>query len=350
MIGLKYIIRFIFLLIFFLARSQEGDITLVAVGDIMMGTDFPSKNFLLPKGIQPFENVREALSGDLLFGNLEGAMTNTGTNAKHCKDPSKCYSFKMPERYGEFLYQVGFDLMSIANNHIGDFGREGILNTIKTLKKYGIRFAGVSGHEYVIFEKDSIKYGFCAFAPNNDTPKIYNLKKAIEIVQKLKSSGVDIIIVSFHGGAEGSQYTHVPRKTEYFYGENRGNVYRFAHAMIDAGADVVLGHGPHVPRAIEIYRDRFIIYSLGNFCTYGRFSLRGPKGYAPILRIKIDRTGRFISGKIVSAKQEPNVCPYIDPQQNAFKLIKKLTREDFPEVPLIFLDDGTFYLDKNKIQ
>ncbi len=334
------------ILIFFslVSQAQNKEITIVAVGDIMMGTTFPSKNYLPPENTNPFKNVATALKGDLVFGNLEGTLTDTGKNAKSCKDPNKCYSFKMPEKYVNFLTQAGFNVMSIANNHIGDFGQTGIKNTIKTLKNNGIHFAGVIGYESTIFEKDGIKYGFCAFSPNNDTAKLNDLKKAIETVKKLKSEGADIIIVSFHGGAEGSKYTHVPRKTEFFYGENRGNVYKFAHAMIDAGADVVLGSGPHVPRAIDIYKNKFIIYSLGNFCTYGRFSLSGVKGYAPILKITVDNKGNFLNGKIISAKQKSRVYPYIDKQQSAFKLIKKLTKEDFPEIPLIFNDDGSFYL------
>ena len=336
---------FITFFAFFSSKAQDNQITLVAVGDIMVGTSFPSKSYLPPEGVNPFGNViKELKSGDLLFGNNEGTWTDTGKNAKKCKDPSKCYSFKTPTRYAKYLSEAGFDIMSIANNHIGDFGLTGIKNTIKTLESQGIVCAGVYGHETVIFKKDSITYGFCAFAPNNDTAKLTNIKKAVATVKKLKSKGADIIIVSFHGGAEGSKHNHVTRKTEIFYGENRGNVYKFAHAMIDAGADIVLGHGPHVPRAIEVYKDRFIAYSLGNFCTYGRFSLSGNKGYAPIIKITFDRTGKFIKGKIISARQKSRVYPYLDKTNAAFKEIKRLTKEDFPEAPIKFETDGTFHM------
>jgi poly-gamma-glutamate capsule biosynthesis protein CapA/YwtB (metallophosphatase superfamily) len=327
--------------------SQTKEITLTAVGDIMMGTSFPSKNYLPPKNVNPFKGVLTELQDtDILFGNHEGSITDTGRNAKHCKDPSKCYSFKSPTRLASYLKQAGFDLMSIANNHIADFGSLGIKNTMKALKEQGIAYAGVYSKPSAIFEKDGVKYGFCAFAPNIHTTKLTNIPKAVAIVKKLKQAGVDIIIVSFHGGAEGSKHTHVTRKTEKFYGENRGNVYKFAHAMIDAGADVLLGHGPHVARAVEVYKDRFIIYSMGNFCTYGRFSLSGTKGFAPIIKITMDKNGTFIKGKIVSAKQKSRVYPYLDPKKAAFKEIKKLTRVDFPKSKLIFNDDGSFYLKK----
>jgi len=340
----KHIHFVIILLITVSTFSQNKEITLTAVGDIMMGTSFPSKNYLPTRDVNPFGNVLDILQDtDVLFGNHEGTLTDTGKNAKHCKDPSKCYSFKSPTWLADYLGQAGFDVMSIANNHIGDFGKLGITNTKKTLESQGIAYAGVYGKPTAIFEKDGITYGFCAFAPNNDTPKLTNINKAVATVKSLKDK-VDIIIVSFHGGAEGSKHTHVTRKTEIFYGENRGNVYKFAHAMIDAGADVILGHGPHVSRAIEVYKERFIVYSLGNFCTYGRFSLSGTKGYAPIVKITMDESGKFLKGKIVSAKQKSRVYPYIDLNSSALKEIKKLTSSDFPESKIVFEEDGSFYL------
>ncbi len=344
---MKNIVILLFILINFSVQSQVKDtINFMAVGDIMMGTTFPNASYMPKEGTNPFEKVNNVFAkADVLFGNLEGTLTDTGKNAKHCKDPSKCYSFKMPTKLAKYLQIAGFDVMSIANNHIGDFGKIGITNTKKTLDENGIAYAGVYGNPSTIFEKDGIKYGFTAFAPNRDCIKIHNIAKAKEIVANLAKQ-CDVVIVSFHGGAEGSKHTHVTRKTEMFYGENRGNVYKFAHAVIDAGADVVVGHGPHVARAMEVYKNRFIIYSLGNFCTYKRFNLRGIKGLAPILSLKLNNQGQFLAGKIISAKQRDGVYPYLDADNNAFKEIKKLTLVDFPENNFIFLDDGSFYLKK----
>ncbi len=323
-----------------LAKSKT--IKVMAVGDIMMGTDFPNDSYLPPDGKGPFDDVNSILTkADILFGNLEGTLTDEGENAKRCSDPSKCYSFRSPEYFGKYLEETGFDVMSIANNHIGDFGEIGIKNTSKTLQKHNIAYAGVFAQPSTIFEKNGIKYGFCAFAPNKDCIKIHNLTNAKKIVIELKEK-VDIVIVSFHGGAEGSDHTHVPRKTERFYGEDRGDVYRFAHTLIDAGADIILGHGPHVSRAFEVYKNKFIAYSLGNFCTYSRFNLSGIKGYAPIAEIEINSDGDFIKGMLHSAKQIDEVYPFIDEKKRALKEIKQLTEKDFPESKLIFEDDGSF--------
>jgi len=322
--------------------SAPKSIKVMAVGDIMMGTNFPDESYLPPKDEDPFGSVSTILKqADILFGNLEGTLTDTGENAKRCSDPSKCYSFRSPESFGNYLETAGFDVMSIANNHIGDFGAIGIQNTSRTLEKHNIAYAGVFAQESTIFKKNGITYGFCAFAPNKDCIKIHNLTNAKRIVQELKDK-VDIIIVSFHGGAEGTDHTHVTRKTERFYGEDRGNVYLFAHTMIDAGADIILGHGPHVSRAFEVYKNKFIAYSLGNFCTYSRFNLTGIKGYAPIAEIEVDKKGNFLQGKLHSAKQIDEVYPFMDDKKRALKEIKKLTLEDFPESLLIFEEDGSF--------
>jgi hypothetical protein len=144
----------------------------------------------------------------------------------------------------------------------------------------------------------------------------------------------DILIVSFHGGAEGADHQHVTRQNETYLGAGRGNVYAFAHRVIDSGADIVFGHGPHVTRAAEIYKDRFIIYSLGNFCTYRRFNLRGPNGIAPIMKVYLTPAGRFLKGEIIPAHQPGSGGASLDPRKRVITKLQELTRTDFPEIPL----------------
>jgi hypothetical protein len=103
----------------------------------------------------------------------------------------------------------------------------------------------------------------------------------------------------------------------------------FARMAVDAGADLVIGHGPHVVRAMEIYNDRLIAYSLGNFATYYGISVAGIKGIAPILLTTLDGEGRFVEGEVVSTVQLRPAGPSIDPQQRALKLMRGLTAEDF---------------------
>lgn len=153
----------------------------------------------------------------------------------------------------------------------------------------------------------------------------------------------DLVIVSFHGGAEGVDADRVPFSTEHYYGEDRGDVAKFSRSMIEAGADLIIGHGPHVPRAMEIHNDRLIAYSLGNFATYYGISVAGAKGQAPILVATVDGNGRFISGEIVSAIQVRPGGPQLDDQHRAYEKIWELTEQDFDGGGIRFQYGGSFF-------
>lgn len=319
-------------------------LTIVGVGDIMMGTDFPDASYLPPNdGATIFPDTIKAIlqNADLTFGNLEGTLLDKdkGGTVKTCANPAVCYAFRTPTRYVQYLKEAGFDLMSIANNHSGDFGPVGRQSSMKTLASVGIGYAGLLIAPTTVFVKDSVRYGLAAFAPNEGTLDIRQIGEAQRIVRQLADS-VDVVIVSFHGGAEGRSMQHVTRKTELFVGENRGNVYDFAHKMIDAGADVLLGHGPHVTRSVDLYKDRFIIYSMGNFCTYGRFSLKGEGGVAPIVKVFINRKGEFLKAHITPIKQPGEGGPQYDETGQVIRTLQQLLKADFPEVPLVIDSTG----------
>lgn len=314
----------------------KDTLSIVAVGDVMIGSGFPAGNLPKDDALESFKEVKPFLNGDIVFGNLEGAILDSG-NSEKCRNSKAgtCYAFRMPDRYGKILKEAGFSLMSTANNHANDFGETGRRNTARVLDEVGIYHAGPVENKSVVFEKEGIRYGFCAFSPNSNMLSVNDLEQATDLVKELRSMA-DIVIVSFHGGAEGASHTHVPRQNEYFFGENRGNVYKFAHAVIDAGADIVLGHGPHVTRAVEVYKQKFIAYSMGNFNTYGTFNLSGPNGMAPLLDIKLDRKGNFLYAKVISTKQSKANGLELDPNYKVFEEMKRLTKTDFPETPLIF--------------
>lgn len=315
--------------------------SLIMVGDMMLGTNYPSSASLPPDdGKYILAGPKEFLElADVTIGNLEGTLLDKGGTPKQCSTPSNCVSFRMPEHYAGYIKDAGFDMMNLANNHSGDMGDIGRVTTQNTLKEYGIKYAGHLTAPTAIFEKDGIKFGFTGFAPNNGTLSINDIKKAVKIVSELKKQ-CNILIVAFHGGAEGSGSTRVTRKREFYLGEDRGNVYEFAHAMIDAGADVVFGHGPHVPRGVELYKDKFIAYSLGNFCTYGKFGLSGNLGLAPILKLYINKDGNFSHGRIFPFKQIKRGFPVFDDDFSVVKIMKELTERDFPETDIEITDDG----------
>ena len=325
------------------SASSKDTIQVVAVGDIMMGTIYPNREFLPPNDdcSRSLSMVKQYFANaDVVFGNLEGVFTDSNTGAKRCNNPANCYVFGMPTKYVNCLVDAGFNLISIANNHVGDFGEPGRASTEQTLKNAGIHYAGLLSCPTSEFVIDDVRYGFCAFAPNVGTVDVRNIPAAQEMVRRLKERN-DIVIVSFHAGAEGRAYQHVTRQTETYLGENRGNVYEFSHKMIDAGADILLGHGPHVTRAVEIYKNRFIAYSMGNFSTYRRINVQDVNGIAPIFRIYTMRDGTFIKAQITPTIQ-PNDdrTPRLDPSGRVISVIQNLTRTDFPELRINITDDG----------
>jgi hypothetical protein len=315
-------------------------ITVAGAGDIMLGTDFPDNHLPDDDGVAFLAAVSPVLSGaDITFGNLEGVLLDGGKPAKKCSNPKTCYMFRSPTRYAEYLKVAGFDIVSLANNHARDFGEAGRDSGMAALDRVGILHSGREG-EIASWQENGLRIAMIAFSPTVNSWPLLSIDIATEAVSNLARVH-DIIIVSFHGGAEGFEGAeHIGFGMEYAYGEARGDVVRFAHAVIEAGADLVLGHGPHVPRAMELYNDRLIAYSLGNFATYYGISVTGAKGYAPVVIARLDGYGRFLDGELHSNIQIRPGGPQPDPKQNALRMIRQLTLTDFPQGKLIFSADG----------
>lgn len=323
----------------------KDTVSIIGVGDIMLGTNYPT-NYLSPEdGKELLKPVIPILqNADATFGNLEGTLFNGEGTPKKCSDPTKCYAFRSPEHYINHLKDAGFDLLALANNHSGDFGIEGRRATAKVIKEAGLKAAGTPDWDYTIYENKGIKFGMAAFSPFVGTCDIMDYEYASSVVKRLDSL-CDIVIVSFHGGAEGKAARHVTRKNEIFYGEDRGNMYEFCHKMVDAGADIIFGHGPHVTRGVEIYKDRLIAYSLGNFATYARFNLSGENGIAPLLKVFTNAEGKFLYSEVISIKQVGEGGPQVDSTNAAFFSAKELTEADFPETPVKF-SEGRYIFKK----
>ncbi len=323
-------------------RSNPDSLSIIAVGDIMLGTSYPDNKTLPPDSAKgSFKNaINELHNADITFGNLEGTLLDTGAPAYFkLHQLSKSYMFKSPVSYGRVLKDAGFNVLSLANNHIGDFGDPGRVSTMKALDSLGIEHGGQIRHPSSIFKINGIIYGFCAFAPNSQTLSIFDLKHAAQIIRDLKQQ-CNVVIVSFHGGGEGEFYEHVSCTNESFNNEKRGDVHAFARNAVDAGADLVFGNGPHVCRAMELYKNRLIAYSLGNFCTYKCVSVAGICGLAPMLKVYVNKKGEFLSGRIISFKQTHYSGLEADTLNRAAKRIALLTRLDFEEPGLSVLDDG----------
>lgn len=314
-------------------------ISIASVGDMMIGTDYPRNHLPDDDGVSFLADVAPILSAaDITFGNLEGVLIDGGEPGKKCSNPNACYLFRSPTRYAEHYRNAGFDVLSLANNHARDFGEEGRTSSMNAIAAAGMRHSG-RVDDFASFEHGGLRIAVLAYAVTKNSNMMLDYELAFTTVADFAKTH-DIVVVSFHGGAEGADVTHVPFADEEYYGEPRGDVVRFARGVVDAGADLVIGHGPHVVRGMERYKDRLIAYSLGNFATYYGISVAGIKGVAPILTTTLDGDGRFVNGEIVSTVQLRPAGPSIDPKQRALNLIRGLSIEDFGEPGLTFLPDG----------
>lgn len=324
----------------------NAEIILSFVGDVMTGSDYPDKSYLPSnegKGI--FKSVENYFkNSDINFANLEGAIANTNTQSS--KRSKNSYSFRMPPYMANRIAEAGFNIVAVANNHSRDFGDKGYKQTQEYLKNAEIKIVGNILNTATIIEIKNKKIGFLAFYyfsyANNS---IQDITSAKALVEKTKKE-CDFLVVSFHGGAEGRNMFRVPKETEIFYGENRGDVYKFARAVSDAGADLIIGHGPHVLRAMEIYNNSFIAYSLGNFVGYKQFSLAGNNGISAILQITLNDNLKINSAKVIPIKLINGGIPSVDSSNEAIKKLNNYADLDFPNSGIKFNSEGEAILNK----
>ena len=342
---LTIFINLILILILFNIDSN-AQIKIKAVGDIMLGSVTP-KEILPPQNGNEFVQPAAILlaAADIVFGNLEGSFITDEMEPKKCKEASRkretCYEFGMPDYLALSLKELGFNVMNQDNNHSEDYGDEGYFFTQEKLKELDIMFMPKKG--LAEFNINNMQVALVAFGYSENSNHISDLENAKNVINGLNHK-YDIIIVSFHGGAEGKDALHIKDSTETFLGENRGNVVAFAHTVIDAGADMVIGHGPHVLRAMEIYKNKLIAYSLGNFLTYGNINISGINGINVILQAELEnRTGDFLRGKLTSMRQVGSGIPSLDETNEGFHLIKRLTSEDISIPHLLFVGADKIY-------
>ncbi len=329
------------------APPKDARVRIRAVGDVMLGTDFPEGLLPPDDGASSLSSVYGLLrDADLTFINLEGPLCDNG-ETKKCRRGGNCYAFRTPTRYGKYLVEAGVDLASTANNHSGDFGELCRRETEATLDTLGIPWSGPAGSIATV-QRNGLRIGMVAFHTSASCNHLNNTATATALVRQARQNH-DLVLVSFHGGAEGAKALNIPKGRELFYGEDRGDLRLFTHAVIDAGADLVLGHGPHVVRAMEFYKDRLIVYSMGNFATYGSFNLKGPQGLGMVVEVELDSQGRFRSGRILPTKQEGRGIPVPDSAGEVIPLVRRLTSEDFPETGAVIGTDGSISSRKGPI-
>ncbi len=297
-------------------------VTLAAVGDTILGNG-PQ---LPPDAGAYFEPVRAALAAPVVFGNLEGTFTQAGTS-KCTATSTGCYAFKDPTSYARVYRDAGFTVLNSANNHSWDFGAPGAASTSSALARAGIAQAGLPG-QIAVLREGSLRVAVVGFAPYYNTNNLLDVPHATALIQRAAQEA-NVVVVYMHAGAEGPSADHVTRRTETFYGENRGNPYDFAHLAVRAGADLVIASGPHVLRGLEFYRGHLIDYSLGDFTNFYDFATLGDLRYSAILRVSLDARGRFESARFVSLLLSADGQAHVDPTGQAASFVNGLSRADF---------------------
>jgi hypothetical protein len=304
-------------------------LTIAWAGDTMLG----SADHVAPDDGAPlFAQVAPLLRrADITAGNLEGVLTEA--TASKCdggddeEERHDCFAFRAPPATAQTLNRAGFDVMNLANNHAWDYGAAGQADTIAALDAAGVRWTGTPG-QVTVLRRNGVRVAFVGYAPYAWAPSMHDVPLAQGLV-RYADSQADVVVALVHAGAEGRDQTHTPVGVEVSYGEDRGDTRTFAHALVDAGADLVLGSGPHVIRGIERYRDRLIAYSLGNFAGWHNFSSGGTYDLSALLRVRVNGLGEVVGGQWRALRlREPGV-PEPDPNNTSAALAVELSRADF---------------------
>lgn len=244
------------------ASEDEKNVKLVAVGDIMLSRGVNGQMLKYGDGY-PFEKMSEYLNdGDIVFGNLESPIALGGAI------PLEGMVFRARPGVEKSIRDAGFTILSLANNHMGNQGQDGVKFTISALRALGINTVGAGENEKeaakpIVVKKNGLRFAFLAYTDGSIIPVSYEARSdnygvvymdkdrlASDIAKAKKEA--DFVIVSMHGGIE---YTYSPNQSQI----------DFAHTAIDNGADLVIGHHPHQVQDVEKYKNRYIFYSLGNF-------------------------------------------------------------------------------------
>lgn len=323
--------------------AAGAPLTVVAAGDTMMGSDRVKGAAGLPPddGAMLFADTAPVFSAaDVAFLNLEGPLAEGLSSPKCAPTSTDCYAFRTPTRFVQNLVRAGIDVVSLANNHANDLGEEGLLSTMRTLDAAGIAHAGRRG-DVGVLERGGRRIAVVGAHSGSCCVNVNDLDE-VRAAVRAADEGADIVIFAFHGGAEGAEHRHVPGAVEIAWGEPRGDVKALGRAAVEAGADLVIGTGPHVLRAMEVHQGRLIAYSLGNYTGFRQFGTKGgPGGTSALLEARLGDDGRFLGGRLVSLALDGESVPHLDPTGAGARMVDELSRADFPETGVRVAADGS---------
>jgi hypothetical protein len=328
------------------ARDTTVGVRVCAGGDVTLGTNLDTawvrtarlrlgrRVEALPDPATLLEPLRPLLQdADVVLWNVEGAVGDGPVNRRKCAPGSTaCYAFRMPAATAGALRGVAADsatvIGNVANNHARDDGDVGRRNTVRLLEEAGVLATGVDtlATEAVTARGDTVAFlGFAQWTgpdPRDLRAVRRHVRRAAERHPRL--------VVTMHMGAEGRGRQNTPDAREESFGEDRGNVVAFARAAVESGADLVIGHGPHVMRAVQWRDSALVFYSLGNLATYGPFSLGEPLNRGGLACAVLDGDGGILAAELRSTRLLPPGVVQPDTTHRAAALADSLGQVDFP--------------------
>ena len=304
------------------APTTGEAVRMVFGGDMVLGNSFVVEHIPKEWEANYFAGVRDVLKrADIAIGNFEGTLTTHDKTSK-TTGTGRQYAFRSPPHYADLMHQEGFKVLNIANNHANDFGETGFKDTASHMRQAGIAVAGIKDQAANISVR-GLNITVLGFSYASRFNTLVNLEEGAERVKQAKAAGA-YVIVTYHAGAEGSPAIWHNDEEELFMGENRGNTVAFSRAMIDAGADLIVGHGPHVLRAAECYKDKAIVYSLGNFVGVGGLSAKNFAAVSALLEVAVAQDGSLQNINLVPLRFNDQKLPQVDDREFGTRLINHL--------------------------
>ncbi len=314
--------------------TPSARVTVTFAGDIALLGPAPSSLFAGVRG-----PLRRA---DVAIGNLEGTLSVGGVS-KCGKHNPNCFAFQSPPQSAALLRGAGFDDLNVANNHAFDYGASGQQQTLHALAHNRLHWSGRPG-QITIVKAHGVRVAILGFAPYPWAQSLLDIPAAQTLVRRA-AGRADIVVAVLHAGAEGVSHQHVPYGSEYYLGENRGNERQFAHALVTAGANLVVASGPHVLRGVQLFQNTLIAYSVGNFATAGHaLATEGILGQGAILSVTLGADGTLVSGRLLPIQLTGGDPRRIYGSSDVLRRVNSLSHADFGASAVRVSDDDRLNL------
>ncbi|HEX2778594.1 MAG TPA: CapA family protein [Gemmatimonadaceae bacterium] len=337
------------------AYRDTAKVRLCAGGDVTLGTNldttwtaFAARRLKRPVAAFPSPDsllspLRPLVAGaDFVLLNVEGAIGDEEVTTPKCaKESTGCYALRMPPPAAGAIRRASGAVVvaNLANNHARDAGAEGLRETVRRLTDAGVVVTGVDTLATLVPSRHGDTVAFLGFATSGAANDLRDIDAVRRHVARAAAS-YRRVVVTMHLGAEGAAAQRTGDSVERYLNTTRGNPVAFASAATGAGADLVIGHGPHVLRAVEWRGASLVLYSLGNLVTYGPFSHREPMRRGAIACATVDGKGAVSAAHLHPTVQRAPGLVRADRSRRALTLVDSLSRLDFPRSGARVLKDG----------